>query len=113
MAEETTMRSMKERINRYAELSRSRAAGMASATFGRSRTFRDRREIVYVSRFPARSTIASSVNIGTRFPAHATIMGRMTICELDDKELARLFRDQPLQRFTRQTPTTIQSSPGR
>lgn len=61
---------------------------------------RDGREIIYVSRFAARSTIASSVNIGTRFPVHATIMGRMTIFEMDDKELERLFRNQPLERFT-------------
>jgi DNA-binding IclR family transcriptional regulator len=70
---------------------------------------RDGREIIYVLRFPARSTIASSVNIGTRFPVHATIMGRMTIFELSDKELERLFRDQPLQRFTKQTPTTLKA----
>lgn len=70
---------------------------------------REGREIIYVSRFPARSTIASSVNIGTRFPVHATIMGRMTIFEMTDRELAELFRDQPLERFTRQTPTTLKA----
>ena len=70
---------------------------------------RDKREIVYVARFPARSTIASSVNIGTRFPVHATIMGRMTLVEMDDKELAALFRDAPLQRFTPQTPVTLKA----
>ena len=69
---------------------------------------RDKREIVYVSRFPARSTIASSVNIGTRFPVHATIMGRMTIFEMDDKELADLFGTGPLERFTPQTPITLE-----
>jgi DNA-binding IclR family transcriptional regulator len=70
---------------------------------------RDDREIIYVSRFPARSTIASSVNIGTRFPVHATIMGRMTIFELSDKDLERLFRNRPLERFTKQTPTTLKA----
>jgi DNA-binding IclR family transcriptional regulator len=70
---------------------------------------REGREIIYVARLPARSTIASSVNIGTRFPVHATVMGRMTICEMDDKELARLFREQPLERFTKQTPTTLKA----
>jgi DNA-binding IclR family transcriptional regulator len=70
---------------------------------------RDRREIVYVARFAARSTMSSSVHIGTRFPVHATIMGRMTIFELDDKELSELFRDQPMQRFTPQTPTTLKA----
>ena len=70
---------------------------------------RDGREIIYVSRFAARSTIASSVNIGTRFPVHATIMGRMTIFEMDDRELDRLFGKQPLERFTKQTPTTLKA----
>lgn len=70
---------------------------------------REGREVIYVARFPARSTIASSVNIGTRFPVHATIMGRMTILDLADKELAELFRDQPLPRFTRQTPTSLKA----
>ncbi len=70
---------------------------------------RDGREIVYVARFPARSTVASSVSIGTRFPVHATIMGRMTILGMDDKALAELFRGQPMQRFTRHTPTTLKA----
>jgi DNA-binding IclR family transcriptional regulator len=70
---------------------------------------RDKREIVYVARFPARSMIASSVNIGTRFPVHATVMGRMTIFDMNDKELTALFRDRPLQRFTPQTPTTLKA----
>jgi DNA-binding IclR family transcriptional regulator len=70
---------------------------------------RDGREIIYVSRFAARSSIASSVNIGTRFPVHATIMGRMTLIELGDTELAGLFGEQPLERFTKQTPTTLKA----
>jgi DNA-binding IclR family transcriptional regulator len=70
---------------------------------------RDQREIVYVARFPARSTISSGVNVGTRFPVHATIMGRMTILDLDEKELARLFRGYTMARFTRQTPTTLKA----
>ncbi len=70
---------------------------------------RDGRDIVYVSRFPARSTISSGVNIGTRFPVHATIMGRMTILEMDEKELARLFRGYTMPRFTKQTPTTLKA----
>ncbi len=68
---------------------------------------RDGREIVYVSRFPARTTIASSVNIGTRFPVHGTVMGRMMICEFSDAELAALFPTEPLPRFTEQTPTRL------
>jgi DNA-binding IclR family transcriptional regulator len=68
---------------------------------------RDGREIVYVSRFPARTTIASSVNIGTRFPVHGTVMGRMMICEFSDTQLGALFPTEPLPRFTEQTPTSL------
>lgn len=70
---------------------------------------RDGREVVYVARFPARSTIASSVNIGTRFAVHATVMGRMTLLDMGDGELAELFHDEPLERFTKHTPTTLKA----
>lgn len=67
---------------------------------------RDGQEIVYVARFAARTTVASSVQIGTRFPVHATVMGRMIICEMSDAELAELFPQEPLPTFTEQTPAT-------
>ena len=67
---------------------------------------RDGRDVVYVARFPARTTIASSVNIGTRFPVHATILGRMLICDFTDAQLAELYPDEQLPRVTEQTPRT-------
>ncbi|MFC3677990.1 IclR family transcriptional regulator [Ferrovibrio xuzhouensis] len=68
---------------------------------------RDGREIVYVARYPARTTISSTVNIGTRFPVHATVMGRMMICDFSDEQLLDLFPTDPLPRFSEQTPTTL------
>ncbi len=68
---------------------------------------RDGQEIVYVARFAARTTVASSVQIGTRFPVHATVMGRMTICDFSDRELSALFPKEPLPAFSEQTPTTL------
>ena len=68
---------------------------------------RDGREVVYVARCAARTTVASNVQIGTRFPVHATVLGRMTICEFGDEDLAGLFGSAPLPAFTRQTPTTL------
>ena len=68
---------------------------------------RDGQEIVYVARFAARTTVASSVQIGTRFPVHATVMGRMTICDFSDRELMALFPKEPLPSFSEQTPTTV------
>lgn len=68
---------------------------------------RDGREVVYVARFPARTTVASNVNIGTRFPIHATVMGRMMLCESSEAELKELFPRDPLPRYSEQTPTTL------
>lgn len=68
---------------------------------------RDGREVVYVARFPATTTVNSSVQIGTRFPIHATVMGRMMICDWTDAELAALFPEPDLPAFTEQTPRTL------
>src|SRR5690606_22056185 len=38
---------------------------------------RDGREVVYVQKVAAESLFSSSVHIGTRLPAHATVLGRM------------------------------------
>lgn len=68
---------------------------------------RDGREVVYVARFPATTTVNSTVQIGTRFPIHATVMGRMMICEWSDEELSALYPDPDLPAFTEQTPKTL------
>ncbi|MEZ5808925.1 MAG: IclR family transcriptional regulator [Zhengella sp.] len=67
----------------------------------------DGKEVVYVIRHAARSTIASSVQVGTRFPVHATVMGRMLICDLTQSELRAMFPDDRLPAFTPQTPKTV------
>lgn len=67
----------------------------------------DGREVVYVARYPARTTISSTVNIGTRFPIHATVMGRMLLIDHDDQRLRELFPDDSLPRFTEQTPANL------
>jgi len=68
---------------------------------------RDGTDVVYLARFAANSTLSSSVNVGTRFPAHATTLGRMSICELTDAELAALYPDPRLPSFSEQTPRTL------
>lgn len=67
----------------------------------------DGREIVYVARFAARTAIISTVNIGTRFPVHATVMGRMMLLDHSDERLRELFPTDPLPKYTEQTPTTL------
>ena len=68
---------------------------------------RDGREVVYVARVAALTTVASSVQIGTRFPAHATVMGRMLLIDLDDADLRALFPERKLPQSTPQTPATL------
>lgn len=68
---------------------------------------RDGREVVYVARYAAKTTVRSSVTIGTRFPIHATIMGRMLLLDASDGELDALFPDKKLPRFSEQTPATL------
>ena len=73
---------------------------------------RDGREVVYVMRFPGRGIISSGVSVGTRFPVHATTMGRMTLLDMDEAELGGLFRGHTLERFTKQTPTSLKALKG-
>ena len=65
---------------------------------------RDGREIVYVARFAGHSALTSNVTVGTRFPVHATVLGRMLICEFSQEQLAALFGDQDLTRYSEHTP---------
>ena len=69
---------------------------------------RDGREIVYVVRFAGHSALTSNVTVGTRFPVHATVLGRMLICEFSDAQLADLFPERELATYSEHTPATRQ-----
>jgi IclR family pca regulon transcriptional regulator len=47
----------------------------------------DGTDIVYVARVPTRRIMTVRINIGTRFPAYATSMGRVLLASLDADEL--------------------------
>jgi DNA-binding IclR family transcriptional regulator len=51
------------------------------------------REVVYVARVATRRSIASTVHVGTRLPAHATTMGRILLSSLPDQEIRELYDD--------------------
>lgn len=70
---------------------------------------RDGRDVIYVARFAARSAISGSVNVGTRLPAHGTVMGRALLACLSDAEIRALYGDGPLERYSEQTPTTTEA----
>jgi IclR family pca regulon transcriptional regulator len=46
-------------------------------------------DIVYIARVPARRIMTVSITVGTRFPAHATSMGRVLLAGLNDEELEK------------------------
>jgi DNA-binding IclR family transcriptional regulator len=69
---------------------------------------RDRGDIVYLSRYASRSTLASNIRAGSRLAAHASSMGRILLSDLSDDELNEIYGvDSTLQAFTDQTPRDL------
>ncbi|MFE5286770.1 IclR family transcriptional regulator C-terminal domain-containing protein [Nocardia sp. NPDC056611] len=67
----------------------------------------DGNDIVYVARVPVSRIMTVSINIGTRFPAFATSMGRVLLADLDTDALERYLADAELSAFTDATITTL------
>jgi IclR family pca regulon transcriptional regulator len=69
-------------------------------------------DIVYVGRVPTSRIMRVSINVGTRFPAYATSMGRVLLASLPDAELeAYLARAQlrPLTPKALATPAALRA----
>lgn len=63
-------------------------------------------EIVYVARVAAAHRIMTvSINVGTRFPAHVTSMGRVLLAALPEPELDALLQRFDFRGYTSQTIT--------
>lgn len=67
---------------------------------------RDGTDVVFVVKAPARTAFASTVTIGTRLPAHGTILGRLILADLSPEELAQIYPNDELARYSDQTPAT-------
>ena len=65
----------------------------------------DGRDIVYVARVPTRRIMTVAISVGTRFPAHATSMGRVLLAGLSAADLAAALGGAPLERRTARTIT--------
>ncbi|MFI7481683.1 IclR family transcriptional regulator C-terminal domain-containing protein [Kocuria sp. M1R5S2] len=63
----------------------------------------DGHDIVYVARVSTHRIMTVSIAVGTRFPAHATSMGRVLLAGLGPEELAEYFRTARLERLTERT----------
>lgn len=68
---------------------------------------RDGVEIIVVLRLAGTSTFASSLSVGTRLPAHGTVLGRVILADLDGPALAAVYGQGDLPSFSDQTPRTL------
>lgn len=68
---------------------------------------RDGRSIVYVAKVTPPTPFVSAVHIGTRLPAHATVLGRILLEDLTLPELRALYPEEHLEAFSDSTPKTV------
>ncbi len=75
--------------------------------FSAQLVIRDERDVVVVLKAAAQSAFASNVNVGTRMPAHATILGRVLLTGTDDRALAALYPAASLPKVSAKSPRTL------
>lgn len=68
---------------------------------------RDGRSIVYVAKVSPPTPFVSSVTVGTRLPAHATVLGRVLLEDLTLPELRAMYPEERLESFSPSTPKTV------
>lgn len=66
----------------------------------------DGTEIVYVARTSVRTLLRLEAHVGSRFPAHATSMGRILLAGLSPENLERYFAKADLIALTEKTVTS-------
>ena len=67
---------------------------------------RDAREVVVILRLAGASTFQSNVSVGTRMPAHATVLGRVLLSGMSRETLRRLYPEDTLAPHSPNTPRT-------
>lgn len=68
---------------------------------------RDGRDVVFVLKEAGPNALFHSIQVGARLPAHATVLGRQLLSDLDLAALKRLYPETPLPAYTPRTPTTV------
>ena len=68
---------------------------------------RDGRDVVIILKLPGRGAFSGGLTVGSRLPAHATVLGRVMLADLDGPALGELYDHHPLERYSTQTPTTV------
>lgn len=72
--------------------------------YSASLVVRDGRDVVYLHRAPSRSPFATSVSVGTRLPAHATVFGHVLLGDLSLGALRTLYPEPRLESRSASTP---------
>ena len=57
---------------------------------------RDGGDVIFVFKARAETAFTSSINIGTRLPAHGTVLGRVILADLSDQELDEVYSQPTL-----------------
>jgi DNA-binding IclR family transcriptional regulator len=70
---------------------------------------RDSRDVVFVAKAAGSNAMFHSIQVGARVPAHATVLGRTLMSDLDLCELSKLFPETKLQVFTPKTPPNVKA----
>jgi IclR family pca regulon transcriptional regulator len=70
---------------------------------------RSGRDILYVCHIPTQRRIRLGAAVGTRFPLHATSMGKVLMAFSSDAAIEAFLKEGPLQRMTERTVTDPQA----
>jgi IclR family transcriptional regulator, pca regulon regulatory protein len=65
----------------------------------------DGHDIVYVARVPTKRIMTVAISVGTRFPAHATSMGRVLLAGMSPEDLDKYLSQGDFETFTAGTVT--------
>ena len=69
----------------------------------------DGADVVYLSRIAGPNRLVANVRVGTRLPAHATVMGRALLTDQSIDDLRARFGELPLEAATPETATTVEA----
>ena len=67
----------------------------------------DRTSVVFVSRYPVRAAVSSGFGVGFSVPAHAALIGRLLLADLDREALGALYQGVRLADVGPNAPTTL------
>lgn len=67
------------------------------------------KDILYLAHVSTNRRIRLGVNVGTRFPAHATSMGKAILAFLPDADIEAFLASAPFEKFTEHTVTAAEA----